>query len=401
MKRIAIIGAGQAGCSAAFKLRQLGYEGPITLYGDEVDPPYQRPPLSKAYLLGEMSRERLYLRPRATYAEQGIDLKLGGMVSAIDPAAKTLCAADGQTPYDALILATGSSAMALPDACGGGLVGVYTLRTLADIDAAAPEFKGERKVLIVGGGYIGLEAASVCAKLGLQVTVVEMSDRILQRVACEQTADYFRALHRAHGVDVIEGVGLDELSGDARVHQAQLSNGTTLEVDFVLVGIGIRPNVALAESAGLVIDNGIRTDAFGRTSIDDIWAAGDCASFPYNGQQIRLESVPNAIAQAEQVAQNILGAETAYVAKPWFWSDQYDVKLQIAGLNSGFDYVVTRIEEETGSTSQWYYSGRTLVAVDAMNAPRAFQVGRRMIESGKSPNISAVADAKIGLKSLL
>lgn len=401
MKRIAIIGAGQAGCSAAFKLRQLGHEGPITLYGDEVDPPYQRPPLSKAYLLGEMSRERLYLRPHATYEQHGIDLKLGCTVSAIDPVAKVLHGGDGPDPYDELILTTGSSAIPLPDAFGGNLEGVYTLRTLADIDAVAPEFAPERKVLIVGGGYIGLEAAAVCAKRGLQVTLVEMSERILQRVACEQTADYFKALHNAHGVHLLEQVGLEGLSGEGCVQKANLSNGTRLDVDFVLVGIGIRPNIELAESAGVVIDNGIRTDAFGRTSVDGIWAAGDCASFPFKGNQIRLESVPNAIAQAEKVAENIIGAKAAYIAKPWFWSDQYDVKLQIAGLNSGFDHVVTRVEEDATSTSNWYYVGETLVAVDAMNAPRAFQIGRRMIESGKSPDFSAVANGAIGLKSLL
>ena len=342
MNHIVVIGAGQAGCSLAIKLRALGFDGQITLIGEEPAPPYQRPPLSKAYLLGEMQRERLYLRPRAFYDDQNITLRLGQRAQAIDPAARTVTV-DGQTiAYDQLVLATGSVPRRLPAAIGGDLPGVYTVRTLADADAMAPEFTAGRRVLIVGGGYIGLEAAAVAAKRGLSVTLVEMAGRILQRVAAPETSDYFRALHRSHGVRIIEGTGLEHLTGTGRVSRARLADGQSFDVDFVIVGVGITPATGLAEAAGLTIDNGIRVDAGGRSSDPLVWAAGDCASFPWKGGRIRLESVPNAIDQAEAVAANILGAGRDYVATPWFWSDQYDVKLQIAGLNAGYEDVVAR-----------------------------------------------------------
>ena len=264
----------------------------------------------------------------------------------------------------------------------------------------APEFAKDRHVLIVGGGYIGLEAAAVAAAKGLKVTLVEMSDRILQRVAAKETSDYFRALHSSHGVEILEGTALEGLAGDVRVTTAKLSGNRDLAVDFVIVGVGIRPDTALAEAAGLTLDNGIATDDQGRTSVPNVWSAGDCASFPYKGTRIRLESVPNAIDQAEVVAENILGAEKTYVAKPWFWSDQYDVKLQIAGLNTGFDTIVTR-DIGAGATSFWYYQGDTLLAVDAMNAPRDYMVGKRLIESGKSPARDMVADMNTDIKDLM
>jgi len=401
MSHIGIVGAGQAGSSAAFKLRALGFEGAITLIGEETIPPYQRPPLSKGYLLGELDRERLFLKPEASYGGHNIRLMMGPPVAGIDAVEQKISVAGEAISYDDLILTTGSIPIALPPSFGGALGGVYGIRTLADIDAMEPEFVAGRKVLIVGGGYIGLEAAAVSAKKGLDVTVVEMADRILQRVAAPQTSDYFRALHQRHKVDIREGIGLTRLTGDTRVHRAQLSNGETLDVDFVLVGIGIRPNIALAEAADAKIENGIETDAFGRTSLPHVWAAGECASFPFAGKRIRLESVPNAIAQAEAVAANILGAKLQYVAKPWFWSDQYDVKLQIAGLNTGYDRVLTRPGDRRGSTSHWYYRADRLLAVDAMNAPRDFMIGRRLIEVGKSPDPEAITNPETNLKSLL
>lgn len=399
MSRIVIIGAGQAGSSLAVKLRALGFDGDITLIGEEPVPPYQRPPLSKKYMLGEMEVERLYLRPEAFYAEQNITLRTNARVTAIDPQAKTVTLDNEVLPYDQLALTTGSTPIRLPDAIGGGLGGVYTVRTLADADAMAPEFTEGRHVLVIGGGYIGLEAAAVAAAKGLKVTLVEMADRILQRVASPETSDYFRALHRRHGVDIREGVGLERLNGDTRVTSATLSDGSTLDIDFAIVGIGIRPATALAEAAGLTIDNGIRVDSHGRTSDPSIFAAGDCTSFPYKGGRIRLESVPNAIEQAEATAAAMLGDTGEYLAKPWFWSDQYDVKLQIAGLNAGYDRVVVR--DSGGPRSHWYYRGETLLAVDAMNDPRAYMVGKRLIESGKSPDPQAVADPETDLKSLL
>ena len=399
MSHIVVVGAGQAGASLVAKLRAEGFEGEITLIGAEDAPPYQRPPLSKKYLLGEMELERLYLRPFSFYEDQKIALRLGTQVTAIDPAAKTVTAAGEIIAYEQLALTTGSHPRRLPAAIGGALDGVYEVRTLADVDAMAAEFEAGRHVLIVGGGYIGLEAAAVAAMKGLKVTLVEMAERILQRVAAPETSDYFRALHAGHGVDIREGIGLDRLTGEGRVTGAQLSDGSALAVDFVLVGVGIAPATELAEAAGLAVENGIRTDAEGRTSDPSIWAAGDCASFPYRGTRIRLESVPNAIDQAEVVARNMQGAGVEYVATPWFWSDQYDIKLQIAGLNAGYDDVVARRGD--GTDSFWYYRGDELLAVDAMNDPRGYMIGKRLIEAGKTADKALIADASADLKPLL
>lgn len=401
MTHIAIIGAGQAASSLASKLRSLGFEGAVTIFGEEAAPPYQRPPLSKAYLLGEMELSRLFLRPESWYADNDIALRLGARVDAIDPAAKTLSVAGETIAYDMLALTTGSAPRTLPASIGGDLAGVYTVRSLADVDAMAGEFAPGRRVLIIGGGYIGLEAAAVAAKKGLNVTLVEMSERILQRVAAPETSDYFRALHRAHGVDLREGTGLTRLTGEGRVSGAELSDGSALEVDFVIVGVGIAPGTALAEAAGLSIDNGIACDATGRTSDPHIWAAGDCASFPGpDGAPMRLESVGNAIDMAECIAENMLGASKPYTVKPWFWSDQYDCHLQIAGLSTGYDRIVTR-PGENGAQSLWYYRSGTLIAVDAMNDARAYMVGKRLIEAGKSPAPEALADPSTDLKTLL
>lgn len=401
MQKIVVVGAGQAGASLVAKLRSLGFDGEVTLIGAEPVLPYQRPPLSKAYLLGDMALERLYLRPESFYADNNITLRLGAEVTGIDRAAKTVQLAEGAIDYDALVLTTGSAPRHLPAAIGGALEGVHVVRGLADVDAMGLEFGDGKSVLIVGGGYIGLEAAAVAAKKGLKVTLVEMADRILQRVAAPETSDYFRALHQSHGAEILEGVGLTRLIGDTRVSGAELSDGTTLEVDFVIVGVGITPGTDLAEAAGLEIDNGIKTDALGRTSDPAIWAAGDCASFPYRDGRLRLESVPNAIDQAECVAENLLGAEKTYVPQPWFWSDQYDVKLQIAGLNTGYDRIITRAGDKDGAMSFWYYQGDTLLAVDAANDPRAYMVGKRLIDGGKSPAPDLLADPATDLKSLL
>jgi len=401
MSDIVVIGAGQAGSSLVAKLRNEGFEGSVTLVGAEPAPPYQRPPLSKKYLLGEMEVERLYLRPESFYAEQGIDLRLDATVTAIDRASKEVVMGEARLPYGRLVLTTGSAPRHLPAAIGGTLRGVYTVRDLADVDAMAPEFQEEAHVLIVGGGYIGLEAAAVAASKGLRVTLVEMADRILQRVAAPETSDFFRRLHADHDVTIREAVGLETLLGDDRVSGARLSDGSEIDVDFVIVGVGIAPETALAEAAGLDIDNGIAANALGQTSDPDIWTAGDCASFPYRGGRLRLESVPNAIDMAECVAENLMGAEKTYVPKPWFWSDQYDVKLQIAGLNTGYDRIVTRPGDEGNSASFWYYRGDTLLAVDAMNEPRAYMVGKRLIDAGKSPDPAAVVDPATDLKTLL
>ena len=399
MGHVVVVGAGQAGSSCVAKLRNSGFEGQITLIGEEPVPPYQRPPLSKAYLLGDMALERMFLRPETFYYENNIELRMSTRVDAINASEQTVVIGDETLNYDDLVLTTGSTPNHLPASIGGALDGVFVVRDLADVDAMAAQFVEGAKVLIVGGGYIGLEAASVASKLGLQVTLVEMAERILQRVAAPETSDYFRKLHSSHGVDLREGIGLDRLLGEDAVEGARLTDGTELDVDFVIVGVGIAPASGLAIAAELIIENGIKVDAHGRTSDPHIWAAGDCASFPYRETRIRLESVPNAIDQAEVVADNIMGAAKDYVAKPWFWSDQYDVKLQIAGLNTGYDRVVTR---RTGdAVSFWYYAGATLLAVDAANDPRGYMIGKRLIEAGKSPSPNVIADPETDMKALL
>ena len=399
MGHVVVVGAGQAGSSCVAKLRNSGFEGQITLIGEEPVPPYQRPPLSKAYLLGDMALKRMFLRPETFYSENNIELRMSTRVDAINASEQTILIGDETLHYDDLVLTTGSTPNRLPGSIGGALDGVFVVRDLADVDAMAARFVEGAKVLIVGGGYIGLEAASVASKLGLQVTLVEMAERILQRVAAPETSNYFRELHRSHGVDLREGIGLDRLLGEDAVEGARLTDGSELDVDFVIVGVGIAPASGLAIAAELIIENGIKVDAHGRTSDPHIWAAGDCASFPYRDTRIRLESVPNAIDQAEVVAENIMGAVKDYVAKPWFWSDQYDVKLQIAGLNTGYDRVVTR---RTGdAVSFWYYAGATLLAVDAANDPRGYMIGKRLIESGKSPSPEVIADPETDMKALL
>nr|WP_275982095.1 FAD-dependent oxidoreductase [Frigidibacter sp. ROC022] len=394
-----IVGAGQAGQALAGKLRALDDDCAITLIGEEPVPPYQRPPLSKKYLLGEMAVERLYLRPESWYDENRIALRLGRPVRALDRGAKTVTLGEDVLPYDGLALATGAVPRRLPAAIGGELDGVYTVRSLADVDAMAPEFAAGRRLLVVGGGYIGLEAAAVAARRGLQVTVLEAAPRILQRVAAPETSDYFRAAHAAEGVDIRENCGLEALLGEGRVGSARLSDGSTLEVDFVVVGVGITPDTALAEAAGLEIDNGIRTDSHCRTSDPSIWAAGDCASFPGPAGRLRLESVGNAIDMAECAAANMAGRPQDYVPAPWFWSDQFDIKLQIAGLSTGYDRIVIR--DTPPGRSHWYYAGDRLIAVDAMNDSRAYMIGKRLIEAGRSPDPAVIADPEADLKPLL
>ncbi|WP_136649540.1 NAD(P)/FAD-dependent oxidoreductase [Paracoccus aeridis] len=401
MSNVVIVGAGQAGSSLAVKLRTLGFQGGVTLVGDEPVLPYQRPPLSKKYLMKDMAADQLLLRPQRFYDEHGILVVTGRRVASIDRAASRLLLEDGDLAYDQLALTTGASPRALSAALGGNLPGVHLVRTLADVDRMAPMFKAGGRVLIVGGGYIGLEAAAVASTLGLRVTLVEATSRILQRVAAPQTSDYFRALHAGRGVEVLEATGLlgmEALPGGTIA--AHLGDGRDLAVDFVIVGIGVAPNDALARSAGLACDGGIVVDAEGRTGDPAIWAAGDCTRLPYRGEMIRLESVQNAIDQAEAVAANMLGVGRPYVPQPWFWSDQYDVKLQIAGLNAGYDHVAVRAGAGP-ARSHWYFRGSELLAIDAMNDPRAYMVGKRLIEAGRSPAPAQLSDPALDLKALL
>ncbi|MEM9725673.1 MAG: FAD-dependent oxidoreductase, partial [Pseudomonadota bacterium] len=382
--------------------------------GEEPVAPYQRPPLSKAYLLGEMSLERLSFKSADYYPEKGVETRFGVAATAIDRAAKTVVMADGaRIPYGKLALVTGARANPLPAAMGGDLPGIYAVRDLADVDAMAPEFQAGRRVLVVGGGYIGLEAAAVASKLGLQVTLIERESRILARVASAETADYFRDLHQKHGVEVREGAALEALEPgpDGRVAAARLAGGDRLELDFVIIGVGVTPNDALAAEAGLETRDGVLVDAACRTSDPDILAAGDCARFEYQGASIRLESVQNALDQAQAAAATLAGEETTYAPRPWFWSDQYDVKLQIAGLFKigarEAKRIVTRPGDRPGGHSVWYFhepdgagGASQLWAVDAMNDPRAYMQGKRWIEAGTSPDPAALADAATPLKSL-
>lgn len=396
---VVILGAGQAAASAAAKLRALGHDGPITLIGDEPTAPYQRPPLSKAYLLGDMARDRLMLRTDEWWAEQNITLRLSERATAIDRDARRVVTDKGEVAYDNLVLALGASPRRLPQALGGNLPNVYCVRNLADIDRMSPQMQAGRNLVVIGGGYIGLEAAAVARKLGLTVTLIEAAPRILARVASAETAEMIRALHRSHDVEILEATDILRLTGTEHVTGVELRSGRHIPADLVICGIGVEPETALAKAAGLQIECGIVTDAFGRTSDPLIWAAGDCASLPGQGAPFRLESVGNAIDMAEAVAANIMGAAAPYHPKPWFWSDQFDAKLQIAGLNHGFTRTVLR-KAGDHSGSVWYFDKDRLIAVDALNDARAYMIGKRLIEAGRSPLPDQIAAAP-DLKALL
>ncbi|RMC34361.1 NAD(P)/FAD-dependent oxidoreductase [Paracoccus alkanivorans] len=398
--RIVILGAGQAAASMAARLRANGHDGPLTVIGAESAAPYQRPPLSKAYLLGEMGVDRLVLRAPEWWREQGIELRLEECAVSIDRARRKVTTDRGEIEYDALALTLGAAPRRLPAEIGGELPGVHVIRNLSDVDLMAPEMQPGRRLVVIGGGYIGLEAAAVARKLGLEVTLVEAAQRILGRVAAPETADMIRALHRAHGVEIIEGVTVTRLTGDGRVTGVTLGDGRTLPADLAVTGIGIMPETDLARNAGLALDNGIATNEFGQSSDPAIWAAGDCASFPWRGGRIRLESVGNAIDMAEAVADNILGAARPYIARPWFWSDQFDAKLQIAGLGTDYDRIVTRPGDGAHGGSVWYFAGTELRAVDALNDARAYMIGKRLIEAGRSPDPDLVPGVP-DLKTLL
>ncbi|TKD26014.1 pyridine nucleotide-disulfide oxidoreductase [Rhodobacter capsulatus] len=398
MSGIVIVGGGQAAASLAARARALGYAGEVTILGEEPVAPYQRPPLSKAYLLGEMPLERLTLRGDDWYAANRVTLRVGTQVTGIDRAAKAVLIGDARVPYDHLALCTGAVPRRLPPEMGvEGLSGIYTLRDLADTQAMAGEFVPGRNLVVVGGGYIGLEAAAVACKRGLTAKLVHTRARILRRVAGVETANAIRAMHRAHGVEILEDIGITRVLGEGRVSGVELADGRILPADFIVVGIGVDPRTDLAEAAGLLIDEGIAVDAFGRTSDPCIWAAGDCAALPGPEGRMRIESVGNAIDMGELVAENMLGAGKAYLPKPWFWSDQFASKLQIAGLCTGHDRVVTRTTE---GQSFWYFRDGRLIAVDALDAPRAYMIGKRLIEGAKAVTPDQVETAS-DLKALM
>lgn len=397
---IVIIGGGQAASSAAAKIRELDATIPITIFGGERALPYQRPPLSKAYLAGEMTMERLIFRPEQWFDENAVELKTGTFVDAIDRVGKTVTLDDGTVvPYGKLLLATGSRPRKLPRQMTGDLEGIFYLRTARDADRMRTHLQPGHRMAVIGGGYIGLEVAAMASKLGLEVVVIEAAERILQRVASPSTSDFFRTLHHSHGVQILENASVAEIKGeDGKVNSLQLGDERTLPVDLILVGIGVEPQTGLAEDAGLDLQNGIWTDEFCATSDENIFAAGDCASFNFGGEVTRLESVPNAIHQGETAAANMLGQSVVYEAEPWFWSDQYDVKLQIAGLNRGYDDTIVRPGKREGAQSVWYYKGEQLIAVDAMNDAPSFMLARKILQAGKTVPKEVVADADTNLR---
>lgn len=389
MKTI-IIGAGQAGLQTIISLRQGGYEGDITLIGDEAFLPYQRPPLSKAYLSGKMERDRLFLKPDNFFADNNVTVKLDTRVETLDRAAKSVTLHDGAIlAYDKLVFATGSRPRLL-DLPGRELGNIFDLRGMADIDAMQPHFIAGKKLVVIGGGYIGLEAAAVAADMGLSVTVLEAAPRLLARVAEPEISAFYDRIHKDHNVTIVTESRIQGFAGDGDVSGVSMADGRVIEADLVITGIGILPNIELAEAAGLDIDNGIVVNDLGQSSDADIFAAGDCTYHPNNvlGRTLRLESVPNAIEQGKAVASAICGAPKPYHQVPWFWSDQYDVKLQIAGVPLEVDKKVLRGDDTTNSFAWFYFTGDKLTGVTAVNRPAEFMAGRMLIEKAATGEVS-------------
>lgn len=380
-QRALIVGAGHAGAQLAASLRQEGWTGEIVLIGEESALPYQRPPLSKGYLAGKSTLDELAIRSAKFYTEQGIQL-LNAKVEAIDRSAGHLVLSTGDAlPYDKLALCTGARPrrLSIP---GANLVGVYYLRTAADVEMIREATSPGCRAVIIGGGYIGLETAASLRALGLEVTVLEATERVLERVTAPAVSAFFDRIHREEGVNIRTGALVEALSGDGRVREVFLSSGESIPTDLVIVGIGVEPNTELAAAAGLVVDNGVVIDDQTRTSDPDIVAAGDCASHDMAryGRRIRLESVPSAGEQAKVAAATVCGKSKMIAALPWFWSDQYDLKLQIAGLNTGYDEVVlsgdpTRDRDFTC----FYLRAGELIAADCINRPRHFMFSKRVI----------------------
>ncbi len=378
---IVIVGAGQAGAQVAQSLRQGGFEGPIRMIGNEAAAPYQRPPLSKKYLLGEIGPEALLLRPSAFYTTQKIDLIPGTTVTSVDRAGKRVVLANGDSiSYDKLVLATGTRArQAAIKGCD--LDGVMTLRTIEDVDAIRDRLLAGNNIAIIGAGYIGLEVAAVASQLGKHVTVIEAQDRPMKRVVSPFISDFYSALHRENGVELRLGTGVEALVGETSVSGVKIEGGEVVPADLVLIAVGAEPNGELAEEAGLETDNGIIVDGGGLTSDENIYAAGDCTRFFSHryGRSVRMESVQNAIDQGKIVAQALLGEDVDYDPMPWFWSDQYDVKLQIAGLSEGYDDTRTVGEPADNKFYVAYLKAGQLIAVDSVNSPRSHMMARRVI----------------------
>jgi len=399
---LVIVGGGQAAAQAVQSLRQQSFAGAITLLSDEPYPPYQRPPLSKKYFAGELARERLMLRPAAFYAEKGVALELGARVEELEPAARRVRLRDGRTlAYDRLMLATGSRARALP-VPGVDLAGVHYFRTITDVDSILASLAPGARVLLVGAGYIGLEVAASARQRGFDVTVLEAAERVMSRTVSTEVSAFYERCHRAAGVTIHCGAGVKAFLGADRVTAVDTSDGRKFACDVAIVGIGIEPNVELAARAGLECNNGIVVDEVARTADPHIVAAGDCTNHPLPlvERRVRLESVPNAIHQAKVAAATLLGSPSPYSEVPWFWSDQYDLKLQIAGLSTGYDEVVLRGDPGARSFAAFYLRAGQLIAVDAINSPKEFIAGKKLVANRARIEPDVLRDPQIDLTNV-
>jgi 3-phenylpropionate/trans-cinnamate dioxygenase ferredoxin reductase component len=399
-RNIVIVGAGQAGAQAVATLRAEGWTSALTMVGDEAYAPYQRPPLSKAYLMGTFERARLFLKPDAFYREAGCELILGATVKAIDRAARSVLLSDGRKlPYDMLLLATGTRVRRIR--CPGAeLAGIHYLRSIADVDALQAEFKSGARLAVVGGGYIGLEVAAVAVKHGLDVTVFEALDRVMARAVSKPVSDFFESVHRAAGVKLVLNTAVESFEGHNHV-EAVTAGGKTTPADLALVGIGVIPNMDLAQKAGLACEDGIVVDEFGATADPAIFAAGDCTwHVGREGIALRLESVQNAIDQAKHAALAMAGKPKPYREVPWFWSDQYDLKLQIAGLARPTDTMVMRGDPAARKFAVFHLRDGAVAAVESVNAPAEHLVGRKLIAAGARVPPDRLADMSIPMKNM-
>jgi 3-phenylpropionate/trans-cinnamate dioxygenase ferredoxin reductase subunit len=401
-KRIIIVGAGHGAGQLVATLKQKKFTGQIILIGDESYLPYQRPPLSKKFLAGELEAERLLFKPESFYDDPQIEVQLDTRVVHIDrDARKVFTNHSREFAYDVLVLATGSRVRRI-DVPGADLAEIHYLRSIADVEAMRPNMRSGKNVAIVGAGYIGLEVAAVCRQHGLNVTVIEMEDRVMSRVVSPHVSDYFQLAHTNQGVKLLLSTGVTAFEGRRRVKRVITDTEQEVPADFVVVGVGVEPNTELATAASLEVDNGIVVDDRCRTSAEGIYAIGDCTSHPNGiyGQRLRLESVHNALEQAKTAASNICGKEAHYCQVPWFWSDQYDIKLQIAGLSQGYDDVVLRGDPASGSFACLYLRDDVLIAVDAINSPRDFMQSKALIAAHSRLDREKLADAEVALKDL-
>jgi 3-phenylpropionate/trans-cinnamate dioxygenase ferredoxin reductase component len=398
-----IIGTGQAGFQTAASLREQGYQEPITLIGEEPHIPYQRPPLSKGFQLGQQDFESIELRPEKFYLDHRIELVRAKRVAAIDRATKRVTLGSGaQIPYEKLVLAVGARNRVLPIR-GAELDGVLYLRTLGEAIALKERLASAKEIVVIGGGFIGLELASVARAMGKRVTVLEALPRLMSRAVAPVVSEFYEKLHTSNGVKVLCGAQVSEIAGaSGRVQRVLVAGGAAFPADLVLVGIGIVPNVELARDTGLRVSNGVAVNDFLQSEDPDIFAIGDCAEHPcvFASSRVRLESVQNAAEQAQCAAATIAGRQNPYRALPWFWTDQYDVKLQMAGISQGHDQIVMRGKPESLRFSVFYFKEGRLAAIDSINRPVDHMMGRRLIAAGISVTPEEAADESVDLKLL-